>query len=547
MKFFGVGGRIGAVILATSCLAGGQLAAQVFPLEENVAVVTMAATSNVNGFAVGTYDIRDPDCNGIAPPTCINPSQNPSCITNWPAAQYHNEMPNPTNNPLDVWTEVNLGAVFGLELDDEAAPNIYVTSTTVYFGSPVGTGRVMKINGTTGAISLFVTLPNSGQGLGNITYDRRTRQFYVTNHEDGKIYRLGFGGAILNSFDPFAADDGLPGYCPLGERLWGIEVSPVDGRLYFGRWNEDSGRPGADNEVWSVNLAGDGNFVGGSVTLEITVPASAPCVTQPVSDIAFSAGGNILLGTRSMNADAGFGAHTSTDWQYAGGHLAWVLTTQFDLGLYTSGCGRVNSAGGVDYTDCAEDDDCNPGALVVFTSDAIDLNPYNVYGLQISPAIGGNLMNSYFVDLDNDTGSQDKGQLGDVDVVRFCSQPPVGTGACCLDAQSMCVDAMTEADCDAQAGRYGGDGSTCGLTVFNPPCGQSLERACCLPDGSCVVFPTITLCLAQLGTPQPGNSCVGVVCEGSGIPTVSQWGLVMLALALLAAAKVRYGRRTNLA
>jgi hypothetical protein len=99
------------------------------------------------------------------------------------------------------WTDVNLGTVFGVTVDN--AGNIYVTATTSYYthiAGPGGWGAVYKIAATTGAISTFATLPNTGPGLGNITYDAANSQFFVSNFEDGRIYRLSLTGACLGSF-----------------------------------------------------------------------------------------------------------------------------------------------------------------------------------------------------------------------------------------------------------------------------------------------------------------------------------------------------------
>jgi len=582
-------GALFAFVLGVAVVWGSTEARAQFPLVPNVAVATESTFSNPGGYVVGIYDIRNPDCNGVPVPTCTQFSQNPPCITNWSATQYHNEMPNPTNNAADVWNGTNLGPVFGIELDNDPNPNIYLASTQLFFGTP--SGKVMKIDGTNGAISTFVTLPNSGQGLGNIAFDSRTRQFYITNFEDGKIYRVSFAGAIIDSFDPFGPDDGTSGYAPLGERLWGIQVNRNDGRLYFGRWNEDHGRPGPANEVWSVGLSGTGAFVGPEMK-EVTLPSpSMACVeTQPVADLSFSATGNMLVGTRGMSGDASTQPHISADLQYTGGHLAWTPTMQYDVGLYTGLCGRTNSAGGVDYTDCVPNDACNPGNLAIFMSDAIDLNspgpnPNNIYGMQLTPVSSGSLLNSYFVDLDNDTLSQDKTALGDVDVVRTCVQPPLGTGACCIDSTGNCVDAVSQSDCTSQGGRYAGDNSICATAVFNPPCGQSQSATCCFANGTCGTVATESACtgqggivlsggqgctdieacclpnetcadidraccLAQGGTPNGvGTHCndPGLCCRPGGcftpIPTVSQWGVAILALVFLVLAKVAYGRR----
>ena len=399
----------------------------VFPLEPNVAVATMRPQPSPADarFVLGTYDIRDPICDAPPFPSCNDCCQ--GCVPNWFAPMYHNAMPNPTGNPGDEWTQANIGLVFGIALDNDPNPSIYLTSTSVYFVA--GTGTVTKIDGTTGAISVFATLPNTGSGLGNIAFDHRNRQFYVSNHEDGKIYRLNFAGAIIDTFDPFGPDDGTAGFAPLSERIWGLQVSPVDGRLYFGTWLEDSGRLDAtnNNRVYAVDLDGDGGFLGSEV-LQLTLPDLAtPKLTNPISDISFSAVGEMLIAERTMVADSSTSAHSSRIMQFVGGYLAWVPGATFEVGILGSPGSRTNSAGGVDHTDCVEADACNPGPLVMTTCDAIDIagTPQNnVYGIQIMPATGGTILNSWGVDLDADLDSQDKTVLGDVEVVRTCVSPP---------------------------------------------------------------------------------------------------------------------------
>jgi hypothetical protein len=83
--------------------------------------------------------------------------------------------------------------------------------------------------------------------------------------------------------------------------------------------------------------------------------------------------------------------------------------------------------------------------------------------------------------------------------------PPPAEGACCLTDGS-CVEA-TEAECAAQGGTYGGDGSSC----VNVSCPQP-AGACCLADGSCVEV-TEEDCLAQGGTFNgDGSTCMNANC-----------------------------------
>ena len=75
-----------------------------------------------------------------------------------------------------------------------------------------------------------------------------------------------------------------------------------------------------------------------------------------------------------------------------------------------------------------------------------------------------------------------------------------GLGACCNDATAVCTNDVTQSDCEGNGRRYGGNGTAC--VTIDPPCGG---------------MPTI--------------------------PTVSEWGLVILTLLLLTGGKIYFGHR----
>ena len=353
---------------------------------------------------------------------------------------YHNEASlSSTGLASHEWSVDNLGEVFGVALDRDTNPNIYVTQTRAY-GNASASGIVFKLDGATGVPSVFATLPNNNVGLGNIAYSDQHDQLYVTNLEDGKIYRYDLAGTLLSTFDPFLPDDGSPGFSPLEERIWGINF--FNCRIYFGTWKEDFGRLGAPNEVWSVGLDATGDFVGPE-TLEVVLPDNVVnnfIGTLPIADIAFSKIGRMLIAERSMKGDTENTAHVSRVLEYDGGHLSWTPTINtFMLGTLATGSGfGQNSAGGVDY-DCAVSDDCNSGGSVLATADALHLgfSPNYIYGIQILPDTGGDLSNSYIIDLDGGTNSGDKTQIGDVDSVKTCFAP---TNQCFTDPPEPCLE-----------------------------------------------------------------------------------------------------------
>ena len=210
-------------------------------------------------------------------------------------------------------TAGDVGQVFGVTLDSETAnriPNIYVTSTSLFglqivskegtrlvngergarwmpgqFGVPKGggPGSVWKINGATGAVSLFANLgydgkDNAGPGLGAAAYDPVSDQLFVTDLEFGLIHRLGLDGSDRGSFDHGTtgrAGAGLEAITYDAARRMGIErpefnvedpstwgyadarrrvfaVAVQDGRVYY-----SVAKP---LQIWSVGLNADGSF-----------------------------------------------------------------------------------------------------------------------------------------------------------------------------------------------------------------------------------------------------------------------------------------------
>jgi hypothetical protein len=321
------------------------------------------------------------------------------------------------------WTHANLGTVFGVAVDQDG--HVYVTASTSYYTHLTGIGgwgTVYKIDAATGLPSVFANLPNTGPGLGNICYDAVNSQFFVTNFEDGRIYRLDMAGTCLGTFDhatnvtgTCAPEAGDPaGFVPLGERPWGVNV--WNNRLYYGLWVEDSGRPSsAANEIWSVALSG-GNF-SGAAQLEITLPVLATGYTysNPPSDISFSQTGCMLISERSMYIDDGPTAHQSRVLEYRQiGPVWWPSPVTYSVGVLGNG---ENSAGGADFD---EDGD------VWATGDALQFGPQVIYGVQGLPCTGGDVTQSILVDLNANLTWQDKTLVGDVEVTCFgnCLPPP---------------------------------------------------------------------------------------------------------------------------
>jgi len=330
------------------------------------------------------------------------------------------------------WTLANLGSVFGTALDVRG--NIYVTAASCYavdtLGSVAGAtwGSVFKLDATTGAISVFANLPNTGPALGNICYHGAYDQFFVSNFEDGRIYRLDNAGACLGTFDhatttisASCAPEGgdVPGFAPLGERVWGLQVH--NNRLYYGVWQEDfsNASPAYTNTIWSIALTG-GNFSGTPV-LEISLPPipgasyNAP-LSMPPADIAFSQTGCMLVAERGMSFETWPSPHSSQVLEYHQTSSGVWVPSAFTYGVGTINNG-TNSAGGVDY---------DRAGNVWATGDALQFYPLTVYGLQSLPCTGGTVANSVLVDLNGVYSTSDKTEIGDVEIgcSEKCLAPP---------------------------------------------------------------------------------------------------------------------------
>ena len=341
--------------------------------------------------------------------------------------------------PGGNWNKATLGTIFGLTFDD--AGNIYVTASSSYNGDYFpgnNSGRVYRINNGSGTVTNFNNLPNAVDGslppgenrpgLGNITFDCDHRQLFVSDFEDGKIYRLSMTplAAPLSSYDHGAPDNGAPGFAPLGERVWAVQYHA--GRVYYSLWVEDMNRPSSQaNQIWSVALDGTGNFLSGSQRLELNVPAFTAGYSHPVSDLSFGPQGQMLLAERSMYDDTSPYAHQSRLLEYicapVPGGKAWLPSgANFSVGEIDNPPGMYpSSAGGCDY-------DLGVGGRTWVSGDALEFNTDFVYGLQGLPAAGGDYSNSILID-DNNMLDGDKTQIGDVEISCHIT-PPIQSEMC---------------------------------------------------------------------------------------------------------------------
>jgi hypothetical protein len=293
---------------------------------------------------------------GVVPGVPPFPSGNPLDETfidlNGPSLQIQRPMPlAPPNGQLipspTVFTARarDVGQVGSITIDDQPQPNIFVAATSIYgvqivlpdsdgdgrperikLGQPGamfmqgqwgpgGTaGSIYRIDGLTGAISLFTTIgANSGAGIGDIVYDPATRQFFVSDLDTGLIYRLDWTGLIEDVYDhglfgrpmaglPPVADDGSvmniasPAFNAENPATWGYTqpqrrvrgIAAYGGRLYYAV--DDAPVP----KIFSVGIRLDGSFGDPRWELDVAGLASA----NPIADIAFDGQGRMILAQR---------------------------------------------------------------------------------------------------------------------------------------------------------------------------------------------------------------------------------------------------------
>jgi hypothetical protein len=413
-------------------------------------------------------------------------------------------------------TAGKVGQVFGIAIDDRAHPDIYLAATSIYglnlvaaprrddddddkkkvdddddrlpkrlrtggptaqwmagqFGPGGGPTSIWKIDGRSGATSLFATVELNGvaggpAALGNLAYDPEHHQLFVSDLSTGMVHRLDLAGRDLGHFDhgvrgrraanldAVAFDAATPahiadprfktedpatwGFAPAARRVWGLAVHAH--RLFYAV---------ADGHIWSVGLKDDGAFAD-DPRKEIDLPAGA----APVSDIVFSHDGAMIVAQRAVigthfdySALARLGA--SHVWRFwperpddPNTPSSWYQQPE-EYAVGFAGDNR-NSSGGVDLgygykSDGTFDfDGCEDA--IFFTGQALrDFRqtpdgfapggPFKLDGVQISPARPVRGFNtppaiSYFVNyLGRMDGESHSGTLGGIRVYRLdCTEP----------------------------------------------------------------------------------------------------------------------------
>ena len=388
-----------------------------------------------------------------------------------PDSVYHN--PN--------WDISDIGNVFGLEIN-EFTSEVFVTASSNYGSSYFGqtavlqygsigggannlnaAGTVYVIDPTTGQPSVFAQLPqqlttishrdcefdntsttrNTGVGLGNITYDVAHNQYFVSNVEDGRIYRISSCGVVLDSYDPLTYDDGVAGISLLEEVPYGLAVEPGGSRLFFGTSDAVAGNnfAGVGNPgVYSIDLNADGTFAGtldntylppgitsnyvGTETLHRTIPTGSGSsftdeTTYFISDLEFTPNGDLLVGIRTgcyLTWFSSYNHYGETDLLRANGSLYSTLVVEFDISSL-SGAADEDSYGGVTaYT--------NSSGTVIYAASSSDIidedGPHGIAYFEATSATGQPLAAFSYGITDNLGNGDPKGVGGDVEAFSSC-------------------------------------------------------------------------------------------------------------------------------
>jgi hypothetical protein len=245
-----------------------------------------------------------------------------------------------------------IGQVFGVTLDDQPNPDVFAAATAAYglsienprhdrlrngepgaqytpglFGPPDqggGPSSIWRIDGTTGAISLFASVSfkgvqNAPASLGALAFDSQTQQLFVSDRTTGFIHRFGLDGSDRGVFDHGVQGRqaaGLPavqfnpttlaniqsksfdaqnprgwGFAPAERRIFALAV--YQSRLYYS--------VAASEQIWSVGIDGQGGFAS-DARFEAAIPALHP--GDEVSQISFDANGLMYAAERGAPTGA---------------------------------------------------------------------------------------------------------------------------------------------------------------------------------------------------------------------------------------------------
>ena len=423
------------------------------PLSSGMAVITML------GAGGGTGNPGNPNntYNSFSIFEATN-NQNAPTGQNWFTNFYFPSNPNYQNS----WKSSVLGELFGIAIDSNK--NIYFTAGfwgTTYFQIGVaGSGGVYKMDNQTWEVSPFITtgngpnqIPNFAEGLGNIVYDKWNNQLFISNMNDGKIYRFRPNGVLLSVYDPFLPDASSPfDFCGYGEAVFGLGINMEEKLyLYFSKIVEDTDSVNLteNNSIWKIEIGDGGDFNGNEIfCFEINDynQSNSSHETNPISDIVFTSEGDKMYitekGIQSVWSIPGQTIHVFEgvphcsrvfEYIYDFQLMEWNLSKQFFIGNYDK---NNNTNGGVTLGSRKINGSIQKEELLWVSGSALRHPSYNdfpgaydyVYGATAVPSAGNSLVpvlpnyvqtSSIYVDIQTFGANNTpilKGQYGDIEI-----------------------------------------------------------------------------------------------------------------------------------
>jgi len=382
------------------------------------------------------------------------------------------------NDFYSNWNVNNLGYVFGITIDQNSKPNVYVSSTQIYSNSNLNNRKVWRLDGISGLHSLLYDFNNpSGTGsttstksLGNLKYTKigSTENIYVSDWETGEIHRLTGNSttpvlwANQQAFNPkFGKQVDDKTEMPYGLAV--RKISATSYKLYYSKisTNSNSNSIGGygNNEIYSVDINPvNGDFMPSTETIAnipninlaatswngFTGGVSYSCSILPViADIAFTNDSKkMLVGQQPWGSFGILAPHNGHVKEFENSPYlssTWTNTiNQFPAGQNIFGVGSCpivgnrNSVGGISYSDNILQKnaqfDCDKS--VYFTADYInvDIGSNTVYGVQGMNSTGGSISNSIWIDADDNLNYYDKTYLGDVEIHKNTNCSPCQCG-----------------------------------------------------------------------------------------------------------------------
>jgi hypothetical protein len=129
-----------------------------------------------------------------------------------------------------------------------------------------------------------------------------------------------------------------------------------------------------------------------------------------------------------------------------------------------------------------------------------------------------------------------------------CPIPAIILGACCDRISAVCINEQTRDECNIAAAQpIFTPGADCKEIFCDPAPGACCDSGNGMPSAASCDQRSLADCQCETCSWNKDTSCADVKANGdclvNPIPTVSEWGLVILTLLLLTGAKIYFGRR----